>query len=134
MRDVGFGEPSSRVAGRQQGRDRLAERCRDLFNVVDRDISHLALDVCDERAMKAGLESQLFLRPAACRPKPFDVLREDSAGMARGCHVVFLRSHGRPDGVSLTCLSQPRISHIFVTYTVHHVRLQTPGRELEQEA
>lgn len=72
--------------GRLQQLKRLdPERHSDPFDVVERDVPGLALDVADEGAMEADLEGKGFLRPFWLTPQPDDVQRENLA--RRGCRI-----------------------------------------------
>lgn len=55
---------------------------RQAFNVVDRDIPHLALHMGDEGSMKTCLMGKLFLRPAALSAQTLQIGGEKIPGIS----------------------------------------------------
>lgn len=80
------------VAGGKQRSWCFTQRCRNPFDVVDRDVAGLAFDVSNKSSMKTRLECQFLLRPTTFRARPFDILRKDSSGVVAERHGIFLGS------------------------------------------
>lgn len=105
---------------REQRSGGYIERDCEPLDVVNGDIAHSAFNMSDEGPVQAGFVREVFLRPAAHRPKALQVLSKDLAGgrRLRHCNVGF--EDESPWSVLDAFKSAAYKSQLNVTYTHQH--------------
>ena len=98
------------------GREELlygdAECSRNFFDVVDRNIADLPLNVGNKCAVQFRFVCQFFLRPATRTPKTKQIFRQQSSSRQAGARDHTVRKLARPlESARPPLLSQPRLRH-----------------------